>query len=769
MAQADYPRRVARTRINALFNGAPPYSPKEVEENAINVNVNYLEGTRISHDARAQFYSAFLKPGLYFTATLDSGPLHKRKDWSAIVTREMNKLMKHSLPYYECFRSKFAMDVLHGIGPAAWCDSDSWCPDPIGVEDVLVPSNTLLHMKNLPFFGIHRSFTAPELIKLTRGPKVDPGWNLPLVEECIRYIDRETMALRSDNWPEMWSPEKIEERIKGDGGYYAGDVAPTIETYDFYFWNETKRSSGWKRRIVIDAWSAFSDGGQLRLNRKAGSLYEKRPQDEKGGFLYTSDARNFASHRESIINFQFADLSAVAPFRYHSVRSLGYLLFAVCHLQNRMRCKFTESVFEALMMYFRVKGGDDAQRVLKVELINKGFVDDTLQFIPPNERYQVNAQLVELGLSENRNLINENASSYRQPPDFSDNKTEKTKFQVMAELNSTTQLVGAAFAQAYEYQRFEYREIFRRFCKRLSADPDVRRFRAACLRQGVPEEFLQEERWEVEPERVMGEGNRTMELAIAQQLMQYRNLYDPDAQRQILRDVTLAVTNDPARANQLVPEQPQVSNSIHDAQLAAGALLQGLPVSIKSGINQTEYIETLIKDMAIVVQKIAQRDNVGTADELAGLQNMAQHITQSIQLVAQDPQEQPRAKQYQDLLGKLMNAIKGFAQRLQEKTQTEGQANGANGGPDPDTLAKIQALLITSQAKADNARESHAQRTAQRQVSFELQQKQKAQTHAQDLQLQEAQNLMDLKKQVADTTLELDRARIKNAASESPE
>jgi len=40
------------------------------------------------------------------------------------------------------------------------------------------------------------------------------------------------------------------------------------------------------------------------------------------------------------VAFQFADLSAVAPFRYHSVRSLGWLLYAVINLQNRLRCKF---------------------------------------------------------------------------------------------------------------------------------------------------------------------------------------------------------------------------------------------------------------------------------------------------------------------------------------------------------------------------------------------------------------------------------------------
>jgi hypothetical protein len=95
----------------------------------------------------------------------------------------MNKVMKRSIPYMECLRSKFALDVLHGIAPAGFRDSERWRPDAFGVEDVFIPASTLLTMANLPFFAIKKTFTAPELIKLTRGACADPGWNKKLVEE----------------------------------------------------------------------------------------------------------------------------------------------------------------------------------------------------------------------------------------------------------------------------------------------------------------------------------------------------------------------------------------------------------------------------------------------------------------------------------------------------------------------------------------------------------------------------------------------------------
>lgn len=738
---ADFPRGLNRARINELLNGWPPYSEQEVQENGIEINVNSLEGTRIAHDGRSQLYSAFLKPGNYFKCSTDSGPVHKRQKWNTVFTKHINRPMKRSLDYFECFRSRFALDIAHGIGPAVWPDDEKWCPDPIGIEDVLIPANTLLTMKNLPFFAVYRSYTAPELIRLTtKAAKVDPAWNMPLVEACLEWIDRETVALMGSNWPEVWAPEKASERVKGDGGFYAGDQVPTIDTFDFYFLDLENDDPGWRRRIILDSWSTPTGGPKdVRMSRKSGAPYD----DGKDQFLFDSGDRKFATKREELISFQFADLSAVAPFRYHSVRSLGFLLYAVCHIQNRLRCKFNEAVFESLMMYFRVKTMDDVQRGLKLNLINKGFIDETFQFVPAAERMQWNAQLAELGLRENANLIDSNSSSYTQNQNFSRGGVEKTKFQVMAETNAMTSLISAGLMQAYQYQAFEYREIVRRFCRPNSSDHDVRGFRAACLKDGLPEKYLVAEAWDTEPERTMGAGNKTMEMAISEWLMANREKYDPEPQREILRDVTLAVTDDPARAERLVPEAPQVSNSIHDAQLSFGALMMGAPVSIKSGVNREETITALLSSMAVIIQRIAASGGVATKEELIGLQNVGQHIGQNIQSLAADKAEAQKVKQFGDALGKMMNMVKAFGQRLQQQMEAAAKKNG-QGGMDPKDQAKILATQATAKSKIETMRESHAQRTAQRQIQFEQQIKQDDERHAAELAKEAATTIQEM-------------------------
>lgn len=742
----DFPRANNRTRINQIANGAPPYNDEEVNNNGIVVNFNDLSMTRLLHDARSQFYNGFLKTGNYFSCVTDMGPTHRRKEWSTIVTREINRPIKRSLRYFEAMRAKFGSLCLHGISPAIWENEYCWEMKPLGVEDVLIPSSTLLDFTNLPFFATRRQFTIIELQKATLSATRDKGWNMQMVDRAIRWLDSQAVQLMGQNWPEVWSPEKVEERIKQDGAFYSSDQAPTLDCFDVYAYIDDDEEPGWIRRIILDAWSTpqlvgvdMSGRPSYKMTRKSngkgarqdGSEFDLYTIDEPD-FLFTSGDRKVANSWQSIVSFQFADLSAVAPFRYHSVRSLGFLLYSICHLQNRLRCKFNEAVFENLMMMMRVKSMDDVQRALNIFLNNRGFIDDTVAFIPQEQRWNPNMQLAELGLNENRTLIQQNASSMTQSTNMSQDRTEKTKFQVMAELNSMTQLVSSGLNQAYMYQNVEDREIFRRFMNKEGCRKDmaINTFRARCLAQGVPEKLLIPEAWDVEHERVVGAGNKTMELTINQQLMEWREQFDPDPQRIILRDAVLALTDDAARAEELVPdEKVKVTDSVHDAQLATARLMEGLPMAVKTGLNHEEYAETLMADMALLLMK-AKKQGPDVRD-IMGLSAMGAHVAEHIKIIAKDPEDKATTKKLGTQLGKIMNEVKGLFANLQKSMAAKNKQNG--GGMDPKDAAKIQAMLMAAQVKSQNQRESHAQRMAQRKMQFQMELQQEQEKHQADV------------------------------------
>jgi hypothetical protein len=161
--------------------------------------------------------------------------------------------------------------------------------------------------------------------------------------------------------------------------------------------------------------------------------------------------------------------------------------------------------------------------------------------------------------------------------------------------------------------------------------------------------------------------------------------------------------------------------------------MAGLPVGMKSGMNHIEYVETLMVSMATKIGQIEQTGAMATKEEVIGLQNMAAHIQQHIDKIAEDPNEKARVKDYGDKLGKMMNMVKAYEQRLMEQ-QGQGQQLP------PEAQAKIVSAGILAQSTAKIKEASTAQKLSHKQTSFEQEQMRKNQAH----QLEMARELQDV-------------------------
>ena len=756
----DFTRGRDRARIDSLFNGAPPFPPDEAEANGIAVNVNDLSATRLAHEARMQLFQGFNKPGNFFTARTDMGTPDRRTERGITVTKGIMRCMKPSDDYYEVLQSKLALLVLHGKGPGMWQNGDDWCPKALGLSDVFIPGRTYRSFSNLLFFAIWRSYTAYELKQIIaraeRNPERNPGWNLPVARRAVKWADEETAKMTSGgNWSEYWAPEKAQERQKEDSGVYASDRVRTIDCWDFYYLDDAKRHEGWRRRIIFDA----EDGQGGWFARGSKTMPGKNLIGSRGDFLYNSGDRVVADKLSQIIHFQFGDLSAVAPFKYHSIRGLGFLLFGACHLLARMRCSKAEATLENLMMYLRVASQDDVERALSIELGNRRVLDESVQFIPPDQRWQPNPQLTELGLQEIKQVVSENSASYINQRNLSQDGVEKTKFQVMAEVTAVQTLVSATLQQAYRYQASEYREVFRRFMQKNSENMDVRMFRTYCLSRGVPEKMLTAEAWDIEPERVVGGGNKTLEMAIAQQLMEWRSAYAPESQQEILRIATSAIIEDQSLVNRLVPREKTISTSTQTAMWAFGALMAGGVVKFTPDQNEMEVAQTLLVELKLAVDQTLKAGGMASEDRVRGMQQVVKTVADLIGSLAEDKTQAETTKQMAQLAGKLANEIKGFAQRLAQAKKAQMGAEGDDKAA--ELKAKLTATLLTAKAKAENTRESHAQRTAQRGAQFELEQQQKATEHAETLAERQREHTLDLQETADRHALDISAAERK--------
>ncbi len=745
MVEASGPRARNRAKIQSLFNGDPPFTEEEAEENSIHTNVNFLEGTEIMHKARGQFTNAFLKPGRFFNVKLDVGPLWKRQEWSQTITTHINRMMKRRPGYFQTLQDQYAGVVLHGIGPVTWFRDRDWCPKSHGIDDVYIPSRTLRNFENLNHFALFTTFTVGELVKATTGDSVDKGWKKPLVDAAVKWLlEQHGKTDGHQNVDSYDHPERWEEDCKENSGYWESDASPVLRTYDFYYLDSESKTPGWRRKIMVD-----------RNHKDIGF-----PDNRDDYVLFDGGTRSYGENTAQIIQCQFADGAVKAPFRYHSVRSLGYLLYAVCHLQNRLRCKFSDAVFESMLWYFRNVTTGDEEKLAKIDLHHLGIIPEGLSWVPAGERPVVDSNLVGMAMSLNRQLMAEHSSHYVQDPQKQSSSREETATEVMAKVNAANAMIGSMLAEAYTYEQYKQQEIVRRFA--LCPHPEARRFRELCLRDGVPGDvFKMPDAWEVIPERVLGAGNKTLEIAQSDRLMAVKDTAEisPEARRKIVRVFIAANTDDPVLANDLVPpDDNQPTSAQQMATLAWGTLIDGKPVIIAEAINPIDYIETLLGMLDQDLQRIEQAGGNPPLDRVLGLANVIAHIMEKIQAIAVDPNLKSLVKQYLDALKNAGNLVKAYMQRVQE-AMAESQQQG-----DPEAMAKIQAMLVAAESKARIMEDGAAQKRRHAEMKFVQDEKRKNDAAQAELQRKAVMVASEIKTDMVKTKAEISMDREKTEA-----
>lgn len=755
MRIAEEPRSEDRNTLLRLYNGNPPFDEATAEENNIQINLNDLEGVNILAQARRQWTNAFIKPKNYFIGKPDSGPAHLRYTWSQQFTRNINSLLKRSRPMIGQSRATGANNVIFGIGPVMWRDRRSIVPKPIPVGSLLVPSETEIDDfdESLSYFAIFKELTHEQLYDATHGPRVDPGWNMKLVDSQLEWL-KEQLRKSPNSLAYQYMPERITELIKQDKGYFGSDAVPTVDVWDFYF-RECENGKGWYRRMVLD-WGTGDDlASGKKHDRKMPASRNKVGDEGKIEFLYSSGKRKYANRVEEILHCQFGDCSVYAPFKYHSIRSLGWMLWGVCDLQNRLHCKFNEAVFEQLMWFFQTAGNQDLLRLKKVNFEHMGVIPQGIKWLTANERFTPDHALVQAAFARNRQLMADSSTTYTQNYASTQGAqgNARTATETMAIVNSAQALSSSIIELGYTYEEFKYREMVRRACLKNNSDPMAQAFQAACLRDGIPQEMLDPERWHIEAERVVGGGNKTVQMATVGFLNNIRKNLPPHGQRIVDHISVEAATDQPELAEEIAPlgENQPISDSTHDAQLSTERLMMGLEYKLPKSAVAEDYVFVWLKDLANMVGNAMKAGGMATPEKLTGMLNMQVHIAQLLGIMQSNPDEKVKVRGYKDAFGKISNHIKAMAQRLQQQMQAQAKQQGnGDGGEQAKTAAKIQAMVIEADAKAKIMENSAAARTRQKEEQFQLAEQRKDQ-----------ESTARIKREAIETRHELLRERVK--------
>jgi hypothetical protein len=760
MRLVDLPRGSNRALLDSLYNGNPPETREEAEIAQNQVNRNFLHGTNRLIQARSQWNNAMMGQSHYFDVSLDSGPVFKRQEWGHSISANINRELKRCRPQMEQVRAEGAQTILHGIAPSGFKDRRYPICKTIPISSLMIPSETEIDFENLEYYAIFREYTPSQLWDLTHGPKVDPGWNMAAVEAAWKYA-REIVVKDTNASAIQYMPERWEDLAKQDRGYLGSDAAPTIDVWDFYF-RSGKDGEGWYRRMFLD-WGVAED--TITSNSpKPDSRNGHGDKKTYGGFLYTSGKRKFASAVSEILQCQFGDCSAVAPFKYHSVRSLGWLLWGVCDIQNRMQCRFTENVFMQFLWWFRVAGKGDFDRVKKAMFENMGVIPAGISMIPAQERFKPDYEMVKGGFEMNQQIMDEMSATFTN--NSQDLGKEETATATMAKVHSINALMSGILTLAYEYSKYKWMETSRRFCIKNNPYKMAKDFQLHCLQDGVPPEMLDASRWNIEPDKAIGGGNKILEMAIIQFLQGIRKNLGPDAQRKVDHMSIVSATDQPALAEDLAPiaGQKKLAPSVMNAAESTTRIMAGLDFMPSPEMVPEDYVTVWLHDMGTFISQIQQSGGVGDPKTLMGLGNLQKNIEQFLGQMATNEDDKEKVREYQKILTDMLNHIKGFAQRLQ---QQQAKQNG-QGGEHAADQAKAQVIAQQGALKLRNADQSHALKTAQKITSFELNEQRADRKNKADIRRENERTKQELASKMIQTVADVHTNRLKSLSQPKP-
>ena len=687
-----------RAKINRLFNGDTPNTTEELREMNGKTNVNWLEGSNIATNSTNQLNNAFFGGERYFTVRLDRGPMSWRSQWGATITRYLNRELKRSKQYESARESANAQVVLHGPGPTVWRDRRSPIPDTVGVDDILIPAGTLTSMSNMDSLCIYRELTWAQLYDATQGKNVDPGWNQDYIKAILANMYTKGMQpiYQGNRW---MFPEKIQEDIKEGASLMMSGALPRALCWDYFFRDE--KSEKWNRRMILDYGNVSVSDPNAR--RQVNKDIQGKDVDRNRDFLYRKDG--YADEWENIIHWYIGNCSNVAPYRYHSVRSIGYLLYGVCMVQNKLRCRLTDHMMQQLLTWFRNVSDDDREKLGLIDLQNFGIFPDGVSMVSAQERHVADWQLILMGINQGRQLMSESSSSFVPDMPGEANRPAMTATETLVRQNTSITLTSAVLKQLGKQSEPEYREMCRRFCIKDNPAKEAKRFRENIQREGVPLEMLDIEFWEIIPEQVVGGGSKAMELTVTQALLQeIAPAVGPDAQRIILRRRTLALTDNSMDALEIVPNAPEPpSDDVQYAQMAFTGLMMDVPWIVKEGINRMAYAGTLMQLMQGIMKQVQgllgqQAGLAIAADRVAALFGVANHIAEQTQLIGQDQRMKEQAKAMFKALQEILQVLQEFAKQIQKMEEEQAQQQGAQ-QVSPEAQAKIINMHATMQAK----------------------------------------------------------------------
>ena len=692
LRRADEGSSANRARVDAMFDGASPYSSSRLAASGqgLKTNLNFGEAQRlldISLSAYVDLYSSLERLVEVRGTEGERSEIGPQED---IVAEEITHLLRGWPEFHSSYLRLCNTFIKHGVGVSYFDTPDDWRFRVGSFADILIPRQTPSSEDMIDVAVGRRQYHLHELFAFIKNEEAATrvGWD---VEEVKRVIMKNANT-KGRGGSERYSDwETLQQEMKNND-IHTGYQNPTVGV--LHFWVREMDSS-------ISHYICAEDKPDTFLYQKL-SRYEK---PEQAYVLFTYGVGSNGT--------------------YHSVRGLGHRIFNHIQTSNRLRCQ----MIDGAMLASAVMIQPESQRSLDelgftyygaYAVLSPGV--NIIEKAIPNLGTAVQPALEDITnqLARNTDTVSTYGSEQGSP--------YRNQMQVVADMDVSTRLSGASLNLFYASWNRLLREVVRRIVENKKGDPALKEFYQRCEARGVTKSFVKSlDTARTRAVRSIGSGSYANRLVALRELQGISGSFDEVGRKNLNRDiVSTRVGHD--LADRYTPQQeeprPTVDNKI--AFLENQQLSQGSPVPVISNEIHGVHLQTHVPALTQLIEQL----NAGAAEPtqaMPALQAYYQHISETAEQMAGDPSaeglmgEANQALQYaEEMINNTSKQIQKQERDAQQAAQ-EGPAEG-EAPPEPEGPSAADSKMQEHQVKMQIAQQKAELDMRIKQAKFEQEQ-----------------------------------------------
>jgi len=688
-------RSQMRATIQGLIDGNAPYTCEQMQGRKRRSNVNWGEARSIIRKAKQPYYNLLTSSPTYITAkcTYSKSDI-ENQSWGITFSNTIQNLFEEWGGYIIEVQKHHNCMIAQGLGPIYWQDSYDWRFLSGWIGNFLFPENSSADLGRLNHFAVKQEYYPFELYNILHN----------------------SLAMKDKNWNRKALFKSITDGLKGY----------TNEGQDFNFdqlqqWVKNHALNFYQSKNKVTCWHFFNRSLNGKISHKI------IRDDASSDFLYRK--RDKYNSFKNVICL-FPQGLGEGDGSIHSIRGLGYEIFSICKSNNILMNKFRDNVDREMTPYYRTQNAGGAKQIQLIQMEDSIILPAGVDFAENRPNFKMDSGFAYLRESQMqlRNQTQAWNQAYLTPGGESPTATQFQGEQIQGD-----QLTNSQVALYLRQWDDVDKEIVRRLLDIKHNDKTeygrmALKFKGDLLKAKIPEHALKSQHWDIKATRIVGGGDKLVQITIADKFMQNLGAFDPSAQVKIKRNWVNTVSN-PQMGKELVPEskvdysEMEQFRQIEEEQammISSLRLISVLPVDM-----HWLHIPSHLQEMDRSLQDQVAFDKL--PERLLYLDLLGAHTVQHMNMVANETANAQQLKIFNKELTRLSGSIdqlrRGYENMVKEQAQAQNQ-----GQPQQEEMTESQ---VKSLEKLQTNQAEFQQKLQQKQAEFDQKQKQREASHKQ--------------------------------------